>query len=101
MTTPLTVTASRRPDGTEVVTVIGEIDSTNAGSLDAALRRSPERSPVVVDLSEVEYLDSAGLSVLFTHAPRIRLVANPLIAPVLTISGLGDVTDVGTSDGGG
>jgi hypothetical protein len=31
---------------------------------------------------------SAGLTVLFTHAAHIELVATPLLAPVLTISGL-------------
>ena len=45
-----------------------------------------------MDLTRVEYLDSAGLTVLFSHAAHIELVATPLLAPVLTISGLADIT---------
>ncbi|MEV4395010.1 STAS domain-containing protein [Nonomuraea sp. NPDC049607] len=93
MTTPLTLAASTRPDGTLVVAATGEIDMSNAGALEEALIRTGE-SMVLVDLRGVEYLDSAGLSVLFTHAPRIRLVANPLLEPVLTIAGFADVAAV-------
>ncbi|WP_182873140.1 STAS domain-containing protein [Microbispora sp. H10670] len=95
MTTPLTMAPSRRPDGTPVLTVSGEIDMSNAAELDAALSgASVDGHALLVDLSEVEYLDSAGLTVLFAHAPRIELVANDLLAPVLTISGLVQVTTV-------
>ncbi|MEU6104398.1 hypothetical protein [Streptomyces flaveolus] len=34
------------------------------------------------------------MSVLFTHTDRIDLVATPLPAPVLSISGLTDLTTV-------
>ncbi|GGS89090.1 anti-anti-sigma factor [Planobispora rosea] len=94
MSTPLTLATSRRPDGASVLTVTGEIDMSNAGTLDAALARSADDGPLIVDLSEVGYLDSAGLTVLFTHAPRIRLVANPVLAPVMIVSGLTAVTAV-------
>ena len=57
-------------------------------------------TPVVVDLTGVEYLDSAGLTVLFTHAAHIELVATPLLAPVLTISGLADITRLHETDPG-
>ena len=42
----------------------------------------------------MEYLDSAGVHALFAHAPGLRLIASPLLAPVLAISGLSDVTSV-------
>lgn len=90
MTTPLTITSDRRPDGTAVLTAVGEIDMSNTPRLAAALDSAPGR--VVLDLSAVEYLDSAGLSVLFLHAGRLELIANPLLTPVLTISGLMDLT---------
>ncbi|MFF9408130.1 STAS domain-containing protein [Streptomyces anandii] len=90
MTTPLTLTPGRRPDGTAVVTAIGEIDMSNAQDLAAALHGIS--GPVVLDFTGVEYLDSAGLSVLFAHADRIELIAGPLLEPVLTISGLADLT---------
>ncbi|MEW9555060.1 STAS domain-containing protein [Nonomuraea sp. NPDC050783] len=94
MTTPLTLSVSQRPDGTPVLAVTGEIDMSNAGSLDDALVRTTGGARVLVDLSAVDYLDSAGLTVLFSHASRISLVANPLLEPVLTISGLAEVTTV-------
>ncbi|MEW1906149.1 STAS domain-containing protein [Streptomyces sp. NPDC086147] len=90
MTTPLTLTPGRRPDGTAVLTVVGEIDMSNTHSLAAALDDTP--GPLVLDLTDVEYLDSAGLSVLFSHADRLELVAGPLLDPVLTISGLTGLT---------
>jgi anti-anti-sigma factor len=96
MTTPLTLAPSRRSDGTPVLTVSGEIDMSNAGELEAALADAAgdDGHALLVDLSAVEYLDSAGLTVLFAHAARIELVANELLAPVLTISGLADMTTV-------
>ncbi|MEV5432361.1 STAS domain-containing protein [Streptomyces sp. NPDC052701] len=92
MTPSLTLTLGRRPDGRPLLAVAGEIDQGNAGSLAEALDRTS--GPVVVDLTAVEYLDSAGLSVLFTHSDRLELIATPLLAPVLTISGLADIAPV-------
>ncbi|GAA2010549.1 STAS domain-containing protein [Catenulispora yoronensis] len=92
MTALLAVTPRRRPDGVTVLTVAGEIDMSTTGILATALEQTP--GPVVVDLEGVEYLDSAGLSVLFAHAERIELVANPLLEPVLAISGLTELTTV-------
>ncbi|AGS66982.1 STAS domain-containing protein [Streptomyces collinus] len=92
MTTPLTLTSGRRPDGTVCLTVAGEIDMSNAGSLAEAL--DAHAGPVVVDLTGVEYLDSAGLSVLFAHADRLQLLVTPLLEPVLTVSGLTDLATV-------
>ncbi|MFF4345311.1 STAS domain-containing protein [Kitasatospora sp. NPDC001540] len=92
MTTLLTLTPGRRPDGTPVLTAIGEIDMSNTHDLAAALEGTA--GPVVLDLTAVEYLDSAGLSVLFSHADRIELVANPLLAPILSVSGLADLAAV-------
>ncbi|GII04475.1 STAS domain-containing protein [Planobispora takensis] len=94
MSTPLTLAASRRPDGTAVLAVTGEIDMSNAPDLEAAVTRSVGDGVLVVDLSAVDYLDSAGLSVMFAHAAQIRVVANPLIAPVLIVSGLTELTTV-------
>ncbi|KOU68353.1 STAS domain-containing protein [Streptomyces sp. NPDC060334] len=92
MTTPLTLTPGRRPDGTALLTAVGEIDMSNTRELAAALAGTD--GPLVLDLTGVEYLDSAGLSVLFPHADRIELIAGPLLEPVLTISGLTELTTV-------
>jgi anti-sigma B factor antagonist len=93
MTTPLTLTTNRQPDGRQVLTADGEIDMSNAAQLRDALAQTGA-GPVVVDLTAVGYLDSAGLTVLFTHADHIELVVNSLLAPVLTISGLATIAAV-------
>ena len=101
MTTPLTFSTGQRPDGTRVLTAVGEIDMSNASSFREALSRaSAGDARIVVDLTGVEYLDSAGLTVLFSHASHIELVATPLLAPVLTISGLADITHLHEIDPG-
>ncbi|WFE40796.1 STAS domain-containing protein [Micromonospora sp. WMMD998] len=96
MSTALTLTTSNGPDGARVLTAVGEIDLSNAATFAAALDDAlrPDGEPLVVDLTEVEYLDSAGLAVLFPHAERIALVAGPVLEPLLTISGLADLTTV-------
>ena len=96
MSTPLTLTHARRADGSRVLTVVGEIDMSNSDELAAAVQaRSDEtEGTILLDLTRVEYLDSAGLSILLLHAERIEILATPLIAPVLTISGLPQLTTV-------
>ena len=61
------------------------------------LTRRPRRATVglvTVDLSGVEYLDSGAISVLFANADQIHVIANPILMPVLKISGLADVASV-------
>ncbi|MFE6195992.1 STAS domain-containing protein [Streptomyces sp. NPDC057838] len=94
MTTPLTLTTGRRPDGTPRLTVSGEIDMSNAAALAEALDAAS--GPLVVDLTAVEYLDSAALSVLFAHADRLELTVTPLLEPVLAVSGLTGLATVHT-----
>jgi anti-anti-sigma factor len=102
--TPLTVTPGSGPGGEPTLTVAGEIDLGNAQVLARALEELTDREDlaggegadgrVVLDLTAVEYLDSAGLSVLFAHAERLEIVAPPLLGPVLTYSGLADLATV-------
>ncbi|KES05991.1 anti-anti-sigma regulatory factor [Streptomyces toyocaensis] len=92
MTTQLTLTSGRRPDGTAQLTVVGEIDMSNTDALASAIEAT--EGPLVLDLTAVQYLDSAGLSVLFSHIDRIEVIATPLLTPVLEVSGLADVATV-------
>ncbi|MCQ9131851.1 STAS domain-containing protein [Streptomyces hilarionis] len=92
MTTPLTLTPDRSPQGTARLAVSGEIDMSNAGRLAEALDSGS--GPLIVDLTGVEYLDSAGLSVLFAHAERLELIVPPLLGPLLSVSGLADLVTV-------
>jgi anti-sigma B factor antagonist len=92
MTTPLTLTPGHDADGTAVLKATGEIDMTNSDTFAAAIREAPSR--VVVDLTGVEYIDSAGLSVLFVHAEQIEVIVPSILAPVVAFSGLSEVTTV-------
>ncbi|MEW2516569.1 STAS domain-containing protein [Actinacidiphila alni] len=94
--TPLTLTPGHRADGTAVLTVTGEIDMTNARGLHEAIAEAGGK--VVVDLTAVDYLDSAGLSVLFSHADRIELIAPGLLVPLLDVSGISGLVTVRVQD---
>ena len=98
MATALELSTRPGPDGIPVVTVAGEIDMSNADRFRDALglaAAAADGGSFVVDLTGVEYLDSAGVHALFEHAPRIRLIAGPLLEPVLTVSGLSGITAMG------
>jgi anti-anti-sigma factor len=96
--TPLELSTQAGADGIPVVTVAGEIDMSNADRFRDALglaAAAADGGSFVVDLTGAEYLDSAGVHALFAHASRIRLIAGPLLEPVLTISGLAGITSAG------
>ncbi|GAA2356309.1 anti-anti-sigma factor [Catellatospora methionotrophica] len=90
--TPLDVSTARTEDGSTRLTICGEIDMTNSARLAEAI--SSASAPVLLDFAAVEYLDSAGLAVLFAQADRIELVANRMLLPVLTVSGLTELISV-------
>jgi anti-sigma B factor antagonist len=95
MTTDLTFSAGRRSDGTPVLAVTGEIDMSNAGQFGTALAGAlPERGKLAVDLTGVGYLDTSGLALLFRHAQRIEVTVGDMLATVVTISGLAELTTV-------
>ncbi|GHJ08008.1 anti-anti-sigma factor [Micromonospora humidisoli] len=99
MNTPLDLATGRQPDGAPLVTVAGEIDMSNADRFRAAIADAlVDGHLLTVDLTGVEYLDSAALAALFAHVDRLRVVANPLLASVLTISGLAELTTVTFAD---
>ena len=87
--------------GSPVVTLEGEIDLHTAGQLDQALQSASEQHErITVDLSGVEYLDSAAVRVLFLHAARLKLVLivpqDSIVYPVVSICGLGRVAVIRT-----
>ena len=63
---------TKENDGTSLVSVVGEVDVSNAGELreavDAALARAPKK--LEVDLAEVAYIDSTGIGVLVGASHR-------------------------------
>ena len=108
MATPFELSTRPGTDGIPVVTVAGEIDMSNAERFRDALGLAAAEADgaaaaadgvdgggsFVVDLTGVEYLDSAGVHALFGYAPRIRLIAGPMLEPVLTVSGLSGITSM-------
>jgi anti-anti-sigma factor len=99
MPTLLTLDAARSSGGVLVLTATGEIDLSNVDTFDDALTRAVTETAagggtLTVDLSAVEYLDSAAVNVLFPHADHIRLIAHPFLIRVFTVSGLTELTDV-------
>ncbi|KUI31527.1 anti-anti-sigma factor [Mycobacterium sp. IS-1496] len=101
MVTPLTVNADRHTDGSPLLVAEGEIDLSNVDTFTRALvtviAAADGAGTVTVDLSAVEYLDSAAIGALSVHAdqvPKMRLVANPYLMPVLRISGIDQLATV-------
>ncbi|AQA05436.1 anti-anti-sigma factor [Mycobacterium sp. MS1601] len=98
MTTPLTLDTRRRDDGTLVLVATGEIDLSNVArfseALDDVIADGAGNGVVTVDLSAVDYLDSGAISVLFHQSGHVKVIANPVLIPVLNISGLADLTSV-------
>jgi anti-anti-sigma factor len=96
MSTPLTVRIDRAADGRLVLFAAGEIDASNvadfAEALDAGTNGDSET--LTVDLSEVEYLDSAAINALAPHAETLQIIANPVLLRVLTVSGLAELAKI-------
>lgn len=98
MATPLRLRTDRRDDGALVLVAAGELDLSNIGTFADAIAHAvsagADGSSLHVDLSAVEYLDSGAINVLFDHADSIELMVNPVLLPVLRVSGLTDVASV-------
>jgi anti-anti-sigma factor len=85
-----------------VCAVRGEIDSSNVESvLDQVLATtSPEHPGLVLDLTSTDYLDSAGVRILFELARRLRswrqelrivVPVDGIVRRVLVLTALADV----------
>jgi anti-anti-sigma factor len=102
MATPLSISTERGENGAIVLTAIGEIDLSNIDAFakaldDASAVERQDGSVFTVVLSGVEYVDSGAINVLFGHTGDIELIANPVLMPVLKISGLTDMVNVRSS----
>lgn len=70
---PLASVSRREKDGVIVASVRGEIDVSNAGQLFGELTKfSNQVCGLVVDLSGVEYLDTAGIALLYELHLRLK-----------------------------
>ena len=105
----ITLSTAQGEDGVVTVTVVGEVDTFTAPVLRSSLDTQLEQSPreLVIDLSGVQFLGSAGLAVLVEtqKAARAREVDLRLIATTravtrpLEVTGLIDLFTIVDSAG--
>ncbi|MGH3776214.1 MAG: STAS domain-containing protein [Pseudonocardiaceae bacterium] len=73
-------------DGLMHIALSGEIDLANAATVEDELRAAVSHQPttVSVDLTELTYMDSAGVRILFTLASRLQAlrIVLELIVPL-------------------
>src|SRR6478609_7945647 len=93
----------RRVDGVSVVGVTGVVDMLTAPDLEKAISEAAKSSPsaVVVDMTAVEFLASAGMGVLIAAqdelAPAVRFAVvaeGPATSRPLKLVGVTDVVDL-------
>ncbi len=64
-------TSNRLEDGTVVVAVVGELDLYTVPQLEEVLFEAEGIAPVVVDLSDCTFIDSAALGILLAAKRRL------------------------------
>ena len=86
MTTPGATVRARSDGDSVLVTVAGEIDLSNADQAERQIASEITNHimKVVIDLTDVGYIDSIGMRVLFTLAIRLETtqIALKVIAPI-------------------
>jgi anti-anti-sigma factor len=95
----LTVRTTQGGDS-RVVSLCGELDLANASTAESALSSALESNGarVVVDMSELEFIDSTGIALLVAaigpdgDAAKVRFVpsASPAVTRVLELTGLAE-----------
>jgi anti-anti-sigma factor len=82
--------------GSPIARIRGEIDMSNAGELGVTLQNSVVQSAagLVIDFSETEYLDSAGLHFVFELGKRLRDRGQRLYLVVPQASPVSAVLDI-------
>jgi anti-sigma B factor antagonist len=87
------------PTGAQVVILWGELDSSNAASLQervASISLQPDQS-LIFDLTDLRFMDSAGIAVLIGAAKASSVSLrnpSPIIRRVLEATGLSGVFSI-------
>lgn len=80
--------------GTPVITVSGELDISNAGSLERVVETMAKQHPqrLIFDLSGLRFMDSAGIAVLVGTTAKVEEVRlrdpTPVVRRVIELTGL-------------
>jgi anti-sigma B factor antagonist len=88
------------PAGTQVVILAGELDSSNAASLQERVASIPPQPPrrLIFDLTDLRFMDSAGIAVLLGAAAKASGVSlrnpSPIIRRVVEATGLSGVFSI-------
>jgi anti-sigma B factor antagonist len=92
------VEAVERRNGAMVVRLAGELDLYNVGEVSVALAQAAEQAPerLVIDLGEVEFVDSTALGALVEARRGLETLAapGPDVRRALEVSGLATHFDV-------
>jgi anti-anti-sigma factor len=82
--------------GSPVARIRGEIDMSNVGELSMTLQNAVGQASagLVIDFSQTEYLDSAGLHFIFDLGKRLRDRGQRLYLVVPPASPVGAVLDI-------
>jgi anti-sigma B factor antagonist len=88
-----------------VLGLVGELDSSNVCGLRQALAELPTSKRVILDLSELSFVDSIGLGAIIGCAKKLRQVggemtlagASPPIRKVLNMTGIDRISQVHTN----
>jgi anti-sigma B factor antagonist len=94
------VVRTEKQQGTHVIALCGELDLANAATAEAELQASleTEGTEVVVDMRELEFIDSTGIALLVAalghngDEARIRFIPSdfPAVTRVLDLTGLAE-----------
>jgi anti-sigma B factor antagonist len=92
------VVRNSEDDGSHVIAFVGELDLANAGTAERALENSlaDASTAVVVDMRELEFIDSTGIALLVSAlsrnegGTRISFIPSdsPAVTRVLELTGL-------------
>jgi anti-sigma B factor antagonist len=92
----ITIATSAAGDGVRLE-VGGEIDYASVDRLRAAIERADDAAPLLLDLSDVTFMDSMGLGLIISTNRRpagLRVLPSEAVAEVLRVTGVGQILTV-------
>jgi anti-anti-sigma factor len=96
----VTIDTRSDPSGAPIIAVSGELDISNAGELETAVRSMTEQRPqrLTFDLGGLRFMDSAGIAVLIGAMDKVGAVhvrdPSPSVRRVLELTGLTGVLSI-------